>query len=277
MRNLFAFFRRFRVFLVFVFLQSICLAIYFTSLNFPRSQYLTSASYVSGNILKARNSFTRYLNLNQNNKDLQRENILLREKMPENFISLQNKTAKVNDTLLKQQYEFISGQIIKSTVSNRNNFFTLNIGSLQGVKRGMGVFTDKGIVGIVHNSSEHFSTVRSVLSANINADVLIENSGAHGLLKWDGKDPRRGYITGISNDMDVKKWSGVITRGGSGIFPRGLNVGKVEKIESVEGKPLWNITVLFGEDFRKTQNVYVVRNLLLEEQQKLENLIPGQE
>jgi len=263
MRNLIAFFRRFRVFLIFILLQVFSLSVYFTYLNFPRSQYLTSASKVSGLILTVQNDITKHFNLSSNNDRLQKENIRLRNRLPESFQRMQNGWVKINDTLFHQQYEYIPASVINSTSTKRNNYFTLNIGSKQGIKHGMGVFSDKGIVGIVHIASDHFSV-----------DVMIEPIGLFGLLKWDGRDPRRGSITGISNDLKIKRWSKVVTRGGSGIFPRGLNVGKVEKLNPVEGKPLWDVVIRFSEDYRTIQRVYVIKNLFQEEQNKLESLIP---
>ena len=274
MRNLIAFFRRFRVFLIFVLLQVVALSVYFTFLNFPRSQYLTSASKVSGLILTVQNDITKHFNLSLNNDKLQKENIRLRNRLPQSFQRMQNGWAKINDTLFHQQYEYIPASVINSTSTKRNNYFTLNIGSDQGVVRGMGVFSDKGIVGIVHTSSTHFAVVKTVLTENINIDVMIEPIGLFGLMKWDGRDPRRGSITGISNDLKIKRWSKVVTRGGSGIFPRGLNVGKVEKLNPVEGKPLWDVVIRFSEDYRTIQRVYVIKNLFQEEQNKLELLIP---
>ena len=274
MRNLIAFFRRFRVFLVFVLLQVFSLSVYFTFLNFPRSQYLTSASKVSGLILTVQNDITKHFNLSLNSDKLQKENIRLRNRLPQSFQRMQNGWAKINDTLFHQQYEYIPASVINSTSTKRNNYFTLNIGSDQGVVRGMGVFSDKGIVGIVHTSSTHFAVVKTVLTENINIDVMIEPIGLFGLMKWDGRDPRRGSITGISNDLKIKRWSKVVTRGGSGIFPRGLNVGKVEKLNPVEGKPLWDVVIRFSEDYRTIQRVYVIKNLFQEEQNKLELLIP---
>ena len=274
MHNLIAFFRRFRIFMLFVLLQIFALSTYFTSLSFPRSQFISSASAVSSTILESKNSVTKYWNLGENNKSLQEENIRLRKKISSSFIRLNSKLVKIEDTLYQQQYKYIPGQIINSSCNKRNNFFTLNIGRRQGIKRGMGVFSDKGIVGVIHNVSEHYSVIKSVLTESINVDVIIEPSGAFGLLKWDGRDPRRGSISGISNDMKIKKWSNVVTRGGSGIFPRGLMVGKIEKLKTIEGKPLWDVTFKYSEDYRKIQNVYVIKNLLREEQEKLENEIP---
>lgn len=274
MRNLFAFLRRFRVFLVFVLLQVFALSTYFSFLAYPRAQYLTSASNIAGSILKTRHDITRYLNLNRTNAALQRENIRLRKKMPQSFIQINRSKAKIHDTLFHQQYEYIPATVLNSTCTKRNNYFTINTGKLLGIKRGMGVFSDHGIVGIVHNSSKHFAVIKSVLTENINVDVMIQPIGLIGLLKWDGRDPRRGSISGITNDVVIKKGSVVVTRGGSGIFPRNLVVGKVEKLNVIDGKPLWDVVIRFSEDYRRLQRVYVIKNLLQNEQSTLEAKIP---
>ena len=75
----------------------------------------------------------------------------------------------------------------------------------------------------------------------------------------------------------IKKWSKIVTRGGSGIFPRGLPVGKIKSLTTVEGKPLWDVEIYYSEDYRKLQNVYVIKNLMLNEQKELEMKIPSDE
>jgi rod shape-determining protein MreC len=274
MHNLIAFFRRFRIFMLFALLQIYALTNYFTYLNFPRSQWLTSSSVVASAFLNVRNSVTKHWALTENNIALQEENVRLRKKISPSFIRLDNQLVKIDDSLYLQQYDYVPGIIINSSCNKRNNFFTINIGEKQGIKRGMGVFSDKGIVGVIHNTSDHFSVVKSVLTESVNVDVIIESSGAFGLLKWDGKDPRRGSISGISNDIKIKKGSKIVTRGGAGNFPRGLTVGHIETLKSVEGKPLWDVSFIFSENYRVVQNVYVVKNLLQQEQNKIEKEIP---
>lgn len=274
MRNFLAFIRRFRVLLFFALLQGVSLSLYFTFIQFPRTQYLTTASTVTGTVLEVRNDITKHFNLSKNNTALQAENIALRDSIPSSFIRLNSKLVKIDDTLFHQQYEYIPGTIINSTHDKRNNYFTLNIGSKHGIKRGMGVFSAKGVVGVVHNASEHFAVVKSCLTESINIDIMIEKTGQFGLLKWNGKDARRGTMWGVSNDTDVKKWSKIVTRGGGGIFPRGIPVGIVEKTDVVEGKPLWDVTIKYSENYRQLQRVYVIKNLLQEEQKEIEALIP---
>lgn len=277
MRNLIAFFRRFRIFLYFALLQGIALSTYFTYLSFPRSQYLTTASAISGQLLTYSNNVTKHFQLPYNNRKLQYENIQLRQRLPESFIKVQGALFKIDDTLQRQQYEYIPAVVINSTVNKRNNYFTLSSGKSSGIYRGMGVFSNKGIVGIIHNVSDHYAVVKSVLTEDINIDVMVEKNGIFGLLKWNGKNPKIGTISSISNDLTLKKWSKIVTRGGSGIFPRGLPVGKIKSLKTVEGKPLWDVEIYYSEDYRKIQNVYVIKNLMLHEQKELEKKIPSDE
>jgi rod shape-determining protein MreC len=232
---------------------------------------MTTASTISGSIFEMQHDITQYLNLKKNNSWLQKENARLRESMPQSLLKLENGLIKVEDTMHMLQYEYMPAQIINSTYTKRNNYFTINIGASQGVERNMGVFSSNGVIGTVHNVSEHFAVVKSCLTEDINIAIMIENSGEHGFLKWDGKDARRGQLSGVSNDSDVKKWSRVVTRGSAGIFPKGLSVGKVESSKPIEGKPLWDITVLFSENYRRVQRVYVIKNLLKDEQLDLES------
>ena len=113
----------------------------------------------------------------------------------------------------------------------------------------MGVFSSNGVVGIIHNSSNHFSLVKSVLTSDINIDVMIDGDGAFGLLKWNGKDPRFATIYGITNDIEIPIGSKVITRGGGGIFPKGISVGQVKSVKSIEGKPVWRIQIELSEKY----------------------------
>ena len=56
---------------------------------------------------------------------------------------------KVNDTVYKQQYEYIVARVINNSVNQRNNYITINKGSKQGIAKGMGVICNLGIVGKV--------------------------------------------------------------------------------------------------------------------------------
>lgn len=274
MRNLIAFFSRFQIFLLFAILQVLALYSYFSATEFPRLQILTTTSSVNASILTVRNDITKHFNLSNTNKNLMRENKLLRQQLKQSKYKTKHGIVSIKDTLYKQQYTYTPADVIHNTFDKRNNYMTINIGWAEGIERGLGVISSKGVVGIVHSTGKHLSLVKTVLTKNINIDVMLKKSGAFGLLKWDGMNPKNASISGVSNDIGMKKWSSVITRGGSGIFPRGISVGKVAKLKYIEGKPLWDITVRLSEDFRTIQHVYVIRNLMIEELENLNKQIP---
>jgi rod shape-determining protein MreC len=273
MRKLFDFFRRFQIFLLFAALQFVALSTYFTYSTFPNSQYLTTANKVGGTMWKAQYDITKYINFGKSNRDLSMANKQLREKLPESFHRLQYGTVKINDTLYKTQYSYTQAIVINSTYDKANNYLTLNIGSRQGIKRGMGVISDQGVVGVLFKVSTNYSLVKSVLSTNPNIDVMIVEDGSFGLLKWTVRNARLANLSGISNDQPVKKWGEVITRGGGGVFPRGISVGKVYKVLPIEGRAQWDVQILLSTNFKKIQNVYVIKNILKNEQSQLESVM----
>ena len=161
----------------------------------PKSSYFTTASYFSGSLFEIKHSITKHFNLEENNRNLQLENIRLRSNTPSFLYEVSRDSLSFIDTSYQQQYHYIPATVINSTITKRNNFFTLNAGSIQGLKRGLGVFSSNGVVGIIHACSEHFSIVKSVLTSDINIDVMIKDNGAFGLLKWDGFNP--GIVFGL--------------------------------------------------------------------------------
>lgn len=276
MQNLIAFIQKLRVFFVFVLLQIISLSAYVSFMTVPKSSYFTTASYFSGSLFEIKHSISKHFNLDENNRNLQLENIRLRKQIPSYLYKIKEDSLFSKDSIYEQQYHYTPAAIINSTTSKRNNFFTINIGELHGIRRGLGVFSSRGVVGIVHATSTHFSVVKSVLTSDINIDVMIEENGAFGLLKWDGTDAGKGEISGITNDISISKGSRVITRGGSGIFPKGLLVGSVNSVKAVEGKSVWLIQIKFSEKYNALQNVYVINNLFLNELLTLQNKIQVQ-
>lgn len=273
MRNLIAFFRRFRVFLVFVLLQLIALGSYFSVVSYPRTKFFNTSNVIAGTLLTWERSITKYFYLDEANRKLQEENVELSKKDLKNYISVDPKTRIINDTIRELTIEKIPATVINSSHSHKNNYFTINAGRLKGIEKKMGVVSSEGVVGIVYDVSDHFAVVKSILTTTINISASIEGSNAFGLIKYLENDPRRVTLTGISNDIVVKKHAKVFARGSGGYFPQGELIGKVEKLTPIEGEPRWDITVRLAQDMRRLHYVYVVKNILKSELDKLEEKV----
>ena len=65
-------------------------------------------------------------------------------------------TEKVLADLLKDVH-LIPAQIINNSIRDKDNYMTINRGELDGVKPEMGVVSGTGVVGIVFQTSNHYS------------------------------------------------------------------------------------------------------------------------
>ena len=270
MRKLIAFFQRFRVFLVFLVLQLVALGSFFSWMSYPRTKFFNTSSSITGNILSWKYEITKYLSLAQANEVLKSKIAHMMKDLPESYMSIDGKTTLINDTLYEQVYRYIPATVINSSHQHKNNYFTIDAGRLKGIKPKMGVVSSVGVVGTVYDVSDHFSVVKSILTENINFSAYVEGNEAFGILKYLENDPRRVSLTGVSNDIPIKRGALIKTRGSSGYFPKGVTIGKVDVVELIEGKPLWDIQVYLSQDMRKLHSVFVVDNILDEELTQLQ-------
>ena len=68
----------------------------------------------------------------------------------------------------------ISAEVINNSVHKPNNYITIDKGRNDGVKKGMGVISSSGVVGIVKETSRHFSTILSILHSKSKVSVELK-------------------------------------------------------------------------------------------------------
>ena len=223
-----------------------------------------------GNIYQNVNTVNKYLNLSLVNDSLANENMALRQKLKSAYFDDSLVTAIVTDTIHKVKYEYILAEVVNKSITARNNYITINRGAKQGIKKGMGVIGTNGVVGIVWNVSENFSSIQSILHEDTRITSSIEGTPYFGPLIWEGKDPSLVTLTDIPNQLNLKINSKVITSGLGVIFPKGILIGTVLKSGVKGGGSFLDISVKLSTNFYALQYVYVIKNNFQNEQQGLE-------
>lgn len=272
MRDLILFLQKFKFFILFAILQVFSIYLYINNYHYPSTKFFSSANSISAGMLETGDNIYKFFNTPQANRTLQEENSKLRAEN-ERLSKLLDTTKFQDTTLNNQLFEYIPARVIYTTYGDRNNYITINRGKNDGINDGMGVFTDKGIIGIVHHSTERYSVIKSVLSSKIYIDVRIEKGNIPGLLNWDGKSAKFGKVDAVSSDYPIKKWSKIVTGGEGGVFPSGLYVGKISDFYLEETRPNWNITIKYDEDFKRLTNVYVIKNIRKNEIDELTEVV----
>jgi len=144
---------------LYAFLLLISLTLTFRSHSYHQSKAFNSSKWLTGNIYQTSDNITSYFNLKKENLSLVNENQRLREQL---FNIKINNIPDLDSTT--SNFEVISSRITKNSFASPRNYLTIDKGSKHGVKQDMGVITTKGILGIVENTSNNFSTVQSIHS-----------------------------------------------------------------------------------------------------------------
>jgi rod shape-determining protein MreC len=270
MRNVFLFIWRSYFLLLFLLLEGISIFLLVQNNSFQRASFINSSNLVSASIFSKVNNVTEYLHLQVTNEALSKENALLRST---NFASIYNGGASgksFTDTTLKQQYSYITVIVINNSTNKRNNYLTLNKGSLQGIKPEMGVISSNGVVGIVKDVSEHYCSVLSLLHKDTKVSAKIAKSDYFGSLVWEGGNPQYATLLDIPKHVELKIGDRILTTSYSAIFPEGITIGTIAAFEVKPGDNFYTISVYLSTNFQNISSVYIVNNLMKGEQKKLE-------
>ena len=120
-----------------------------------KTKYLNSSNYIIGTVFSFQTSITDYFRLEEKNKLLETENKLLKEKIINTSENL------YNDSLNSYSFSLIEAEVINNSLRKTKNYITINRGSKDGIKEGMGVISSLGIVGKIKYVSDNFSTIIS--------------------------------------------------------------------------------------------------------------------
>ena len=273
MRNLIFFISKYYVFFMFFGLEIFSFIVIYRFNHYQKANFINYTTGVTSSFYSAVSNTEQYFSLRKMNDSLQIENAKLRSQLFSSYYQNGLTVKTINDTLYKQQYEYIAATVVNNSVTKRNNYITLNRGSLHGIEPQMGVISESGIVGIVLSVSPRYCTVLSLLNNNCKISAKVKKNGAFGSLVWDGADPSIARLLDVNKHVPVATNDLIITSNYSTIFPEGIPIGKIYSHTLDAGDNFHTIKVELFTDFSTVSTVYVIRNLLKQEQQTLESTL----
>jgi rod shape-determining protein MreC len=260
MINLLRFLYDKRNFLFFVLLEVLCGWLIFTFNKYQGAFYFNSSNAIVGNALSANRTFTSYFDLQEQNDKLVRENIALHTLLEKEKKIRKIDALTVTDSARREAFDFIPARVVKNSLTETKNYITIDKGSADGLSQYMGLIGPQGVVGEIKYCSEHYSTGFSVLHVkNGGLSARLSRSGAVGSVEWDGVDTRFAKLKYIGKHYFIQPGDTVLTSGFNAVFPAGLTIGVVEKVNDDE-QSNYNITVRLATDFGSLDHVYVIRS-----------------
>lgn len=156
------------------------------------------------------------------------------------------------------EHNFVVAEVIGRSPSNWESTIVLNKGGAHGVKSGMAVVTNAGIVGTIINSSHFSSTVLLLVDAQSATGGLVQSSGDLVLLEGGSGNLEGLTAKPLSRDTTVEVGDVIVTSGLSRIYPKNLPVGEVVGVESRQYDLSFSAVVRPFVDFARLEYVLIV-------------------
>jgi rod shape-determining protein MreC len=134
----------------------------------------------------------------------------------------------------------------------------LNKGSESGILRDMPVVTDKGLVGLVTETTPTASKVVLITDLSSAVNVRLQNSRAEGVVL--GQQSGELRLNYISIEVDMKQDERVVTSGLGGQFPQGILVGTVASVRKRTFDVFQEADVKSSIDFNRLETLLVITN-----------------
>ena len=271
MYNLFRFIKINHFLLLFLLIEGFSVFLLLKNNSYQANKAINFSTQYTSLLYSYTTSFSDYVALKETNEFLINENAKLHS-------LLKNQSKFADSTLIKNKhFNYYPAKVINSSVNKRNNFITLNKGLKHGIKLGMGVITNQGVVGVIHSVSKNYAIAISLLHRKSAIGIQLNKNNHNGILKWKGFNYKTVNINDFPNHIPIKIGDTISTNSHSIIFPEGVNIGAVENIQKNKDDGFYNISVKLFEDFNKLNYVYIINSQAAEEQLRLEKKITENE
>lgn len=197
--------------------------------------------------------------------NVSKENVLLKN----DIARLMEENNQLKETVflnkrLKELLEFkqsISASAVAADVIGIENTgwiktATINKGASHGIKRDMAVVTPNGIVGRIIDVQPATSKILLVIDPRCNTDVIAQRSRIKGIAEGNGTD--KLILKYVNHSDDIQIGDVLISSGLGGIFPKGLVIGEVVRVEKGDDNFFIYIEVKPGAELRKLEEVLII-------------------
>lgn len=276
MRDLFRFLWRSRSTLLFIALMALSFVWLARGNDHHRAHAFTSSQAMVGTVYGWRDEVVQYTDLVGDNQRLNGALADLLERSRGSYLATTAPVHVVNDTVLLQRYHYFDARVINNTIAKQRNYLTLDKGTKAGLGKGMGVIGPKGAAGKVYECSARFSTVMSILNADMHFSVAFPRTGHFGLYTWDTSHPLIARVSDVPKHALIEVGDTVVTRGNDQVFPSGVPVGVVQSVDNTPGAVALDIIIALSEDLSRCNQVRVVNDLLTLERDTLEAKLPAE-
>ena len=175
-------------------------------------------------------------------KDFKKENEMLREAL---------------GIELEKEFQLILTRVIGKDIAQ--DFILINKGAKDNISEGLPVITpQKALIGKVSQVYQNFSKVLLISHSQSSFDGKVTDSELLGMVK--GRGNLRIAFELIPREEEIKEGDSVVTSALGGVFPVGLLVGEISRIEKADPEPFYRAELSPFFNIGELEKVFIILN-----------------
>ena len=177
----------------------------------------------------------------QNFRTLKEENAALREhntlllQAYARLETLESENIRLRDMIQYQeenmQYEITIAKIIGWPNTNWSSRYVLNLGSASGIQVGMIAVSKQGVLGKIVNVTANTAELMLLTDELTSVGARVLPGGYLGIASGQGVNTSTLKLTLLPGTAEIQVGDKVVTSGLSDLYPAGLTIGKIGKID----------------------------------------------
>ena len=198
------------------------------------------------------------LNTENENSLLKKENAFLQMQLSR-LKEMEQENGRLRELLgfkSMQMYRMIPAKVIGYNRQAGISAIQLEISGEAKIKKNMPVLSARGLVGKVLQVSGRYATCQLVTDRNFSAAARVQRSRVEAI--YQAKEEEIGQLIGVHHRSDVLQGDVVVTSGMNSLFPVGLVLGVVTRIEKDERELFQKVYVKSAVEFAKLEEVLIV-------------------
>jgi rod shape-determining protein MreC len=196
-------------------------------------------------------------------QETRHENQNLRAEVAQLRVGLQQERAlaeqsrmlqKLLDMKMETPLKTTAAYIIAGGASPDFRTATIDKGTSDGLKPDMAVISPAGVVGRIILPTGRAAKIQLLIDRDAAAGAVTERGRAQGVVVGTGTSLRLDHVPGTA---DIREGDRVVTSGIEGIYPKGFEIGQIEKIERRAGE-FSEVIIRPAVEFSSVEAVLVV-------------------
>ncbi len=160
-------------------------------------------------------------------------------------------------------YEMLEAEVIGNDGINCFERFTINRGSMDGIKVDMNVINNDGLIGVVTQVGLNYAIVTSIIEDGMNVSAMTKNGHENCIVTGDLTNSGKStlLLKNALTDVDLKGDSTLVTSYISDKYLPNLLIGYAENVTVNNGSLTQSGTVKTAVDFSRISYVLVITTM----------------